>query len=68
MKIELNGSSYQVEEGTDLRTLVEEVQGEKGTQGVAVAVDREVVPRSHWETTELTEGRSVEIIRATQGG
>lgn len=68
MTIELNGESYQVEEGTDLRTLVEEVQGERGTEGVAVAVDREVIPRSEWEATELDEGRSVEIIKATQGG
>lgn len=68
MTIELNGESYQVEERTDLHTLVEKVQGERGTAGVAVALDREVVPRSEWGSTELNEGRSVEIIRATQGG
>ncbi len=68
MTIELNGESYRLEEATDLRTLVEKVQGDQGTAGVAVAVDREVVPRSEWERTKLSEGRSVEIIQATQGG
>ena len=68
MTIELNGSDHQVEGAADLRSLVEEVQGDRGTEGVAVAVDREVVPRSRWEEVELKEGSSVEIIRATQGG
>ncbi len=68
MTIELNGEQYRVENARDLRSLVEEVQGDRGTEGVAVAVEREVVPRSQWEETLLEEGRSVEIIRATQGG
>ncbi len=68
MTIELNGGPYQLEGPTDLRSLVEEVQGEKGTEGVAVALDREVVPRAEWDQTRLKEGASVEIIRATQGG
>lgn len=68
MTIELNGESYQLKGSTDLRSLVEEVQGEKGTEGVAVALDREVVPRAEWEETRLAEGVSVEVIRATQGG
>ena len=68
MTIQLNGEKYQVKEATDLRSLVEEIQGDRGTEGVAVAIDREVVPRSEWEATELSEGRSVEIIKATQGG
>ncbi|MFB6257397.1 MAG: sulfur carrier protein ThiS [Flavobacteriales bacterium] len=68
MTIRLNGVDHRVEEGTDVRTLVEEVQGDKGTQGVAVAIDHEVIPRSEWEGRVLTEGTSVEIIKATQGG
>ena len=35
---------------------------------VAVAVDAEVVPRGQWETTTLTEGARVEVLRAIQGG
>lgn len=68
MTIEINGQSYRIDEAKDLYTLVQEVQGEKGTEGVAVAVDQEVVPRSQWEGTRLNDGCSVEIIKATQGG
>ena len=37
-------------------------------RGMAVAVDAEVVPRSEWETVELTEGQRVEVVGAIQGG
>lgn len=68
MTIEVNGETYRTEEETDLQSLVEEIQGDKGTEGVAVAVDRAVVPRSEWKATSVKEGCAVEIIRATQGG
>lgn len=68
MTIEVNGETYRTEEETDLQSLVEEIQGDKGTEGVAVAVDRVVVPRSEWKATPVKEGCAVEIIRATQGG
>ncbi len=37
-------------------------------RGSAAAVDGEVVPRSEWSTFELTDGQSVEILTAVQGG
>lgn len=37
-------------------------------RGVAVAVDGEVVPRSEWPSTALSEGRQVEVLQAVQGG
>ncbi|MHB0834794.1 MULTISPECIES: sulfur carrier protein ThiS [unclassified Corynebacterium] len=36
--------------------------------GTAVAVSEQVVPRSQWESTPLTEGATVEILTAVQGG
>ena len=36
--------------------------------GTAVAVSEQVVPRSQWESTSLTEGAAVEILTAVQGG
>lgn len=68
MTIEVNGEKYRTEPDKDLRSLIEELQEDKGTEGVAVAVDREVVPRSEWANFSLEEGSAVEIIRATQGG
>jgi sulfur carrier protein len=35
--------------------------------GIAVAVDWAVIPRSQWDT-ELTEGAKVDVVAAVQGG
>ena len=37
-------------------------------QGVAVALDGEVVPRGEWTQRELREGESLEVVHAVQGG
>ena len=37
-------------------------------RGMAVAVDAEVVPRSSWSTTQVSDGARVEIVTAVQGG
>ena len=37
-------------------------------KGVAIAVANTMVPREKWETTALTEGASVVIIKAAFGG
>lgn len=36
--------------------------------GIAVAIDRVVVPRSLWATTQVAAGSSVEIVTAAAGG
>jgi sulfur carrier protein len=69
MKIVVNGEPQEVAEGSTVADLVEQVAvpGE-GRRGVAVAVDAEVVPRSAWRDTELSEGQKVELLAAMQGG
>lgn len=37
-------------------------------KGIAVAVNNEVVPRKQWNEFSLSEGYTVTIIRASQGG
>lgn len=39
-----------------------------GRLGVAVALAGEVVPRSRWVTTPLSENAELEIVTAVQGG
>jgi sulfur carrier protein len=69
MKIVLNGAPQQVEERITVAGLVRDVSGRSPDgRGVAVAVDAAVVPRSAWETVELTEGQRVEVVGAIQGG
>ena len=37
-------------------------------QGIAVAIDKRLVPRSSWCTTELYEGADIRIIKSVCGG
>ena len=37
-------------------------------QGIAVAVNAEVVPRSQWAESRVADGDRVEIVGAKQGG
>ena len=39
-----------------------------GVDGVAIAVNETVIPRSEWAGYRLREGDRVFVIRATQGG
>lgn len=39
-----------------------------GRLGVAVALGADVVPRSRWSSTALSEGDELEIVTAVQGG
>lgn len=39
-----------------------------GGKGVAVALNREVVPRAAWPQTALKDGDRIEIIRVVVGG
>lgn len=38
------------------------------TKGVALALNEQIVPKSAWETTELSEGDQVILIGAVAGG
>lgn len=37
-------------------------------RGVAVSLNREIIPRSKWGTTSVTEGANVEVLAAAAGG
>ena len=51
---------------TTLSQLISEL--EIATTGIAVAVNRKIVPRQLWEQTLLSEGDSIVIIKAVYGG
>jgi sulfur carrier protein len=69
MRVILNGETRELAEGATVADLVERsgLPGER-PRGIAVAVDAEVVPRSAWEETELSDGQEVELVTAIQGG
>ncbi len=68
MRIELNGSAYELAAGATLADAVRETGAEPEARGLAVALDGEVVPRAGWTETALSEGQQVEVLAAIQGG
>ena len=68
MKIRVNGEEKTVTPNLNVRDLISVLELDPTQSGIAVAVDREVIPKTEWKATELREGSEVEIIRAVQGG
>jgi sulfur carrier protein len=68
MRVVLNGTEADLGDGATVQTAVAALELPAAGRGVAVAVDAEVVPRTEWDTHELTEGARVEVLRAIQGG
>ena len=66
MQILLNGEQREVESETTLAALLRllDLPG----AGVALALNRQVVPRDQWPVLRLMEGDRVEIVRAVGGG
>ena len=68
MKIHINGEAKEVRSNLNVHDLLIALELNPTQAGIAVAVDREVIPKTKWQATELREGSEVEIIRAVQGG
>ncbi len=64
--ITVNGAVTRVAPGTTVAVLVR--RWCESDRGVAVAIERDIVPRSQWEVTEISEGAQVEIVGAAAGG
>ena len=66
MKITVNGGAMEVAEGITVDALLSKLEVRRDY--VAVAVNREVVPKQSHEQTRLQEGDRVEIVHPMQGG
>jgi glycine oxidase len=66
MTVVVNGEPRAVEGDLTLDELVDVLELDR--QGLAIAVDDEVVPRSAWPEHRLTERSRVEILTVAQGG
>jgi sulfur carrier protein len=62
----VNGESRTVPEGCTVEALLESLG--MGGRRIAVAVNRDVVPRSRFATHPLSAGDRVEILEAVGGG
>ena len=68
MKININGEEKSVVQDINVYDLLIMMELDPKQSGIAVAIDREVIPKSQWKSFVLEEGSDVEIIRAVQGG
>ena len=66
MRIQINGEVHTVALGETLESLVLSLG--LPSDGVALALNRQVVSRREWASRSLTEGDRVEIVRAVGGG
>lgn len=66
MSIRVNGRVRDLDGPTTVGALVDEEAADR--RGVAVAVDGQVLPRTAWDDTEVTDGMQLEILGAVQGG
>jgi len=65
MQVVINGEKTELASGISVRDLVEQL----GIQGkVAIEVNREIVPRSRFDSHELKEGDRIEVVHAIGGG
>ena len=66
MKISVNNKETEIANGGTLADLA--AQLELPAQGVAIAVNNKMVPRTQWNATILNENDSLVIIKAACGG
>ncbi len=65
----VNGKEIAIpKSGTMLEELLKQFHVSKEDQGVAVAVNEQVIPKQQWESTTVQPGNNIEIVRAVQGG
>lgn len=69
MDVIINGNRRNVDAEATVRTVLDSLLTDRpNLDGVAVAINEEVLPRSGWDTATLSEGDRVEVLTARQGG
>jgi sulfur carrier protein len=66
ISIELNGEVRMVSESDSVQDLIDALS--LTNQALAVAINREVVPRTKWREFRFTFGDKVDVVRAIGGG
>ena len=66
MEIELNGAPHPIADNVNLQDLIASL--DLVNKSLAVAINREVVPRQQWPQRVLQPSDRVDIVRAIGGG
>jgi sulfur carrier protein len=67
VEIKVNNDTIQITNDKNVLSLLQHLRGEK-LNGLAVALNDTVVPRSQWDKIQIKANDDVLIIQATQGG
>ena len=65
-EIELNGEPHQINDEKNVEDLIATLS--LASKAVAVAINREIVPRSLWTQRQLQPADCVDVVRAIGGG
>ncbi len=66
VRIRINGEPKQIAPDTPLATLLKVLC--EDDEGVAVAVNQQIISRDHWHATALSDGDELTVFRAIAGG
>lgn len=64
--VTVNNKTHSLQKSIVVKTLLKELG--IATNGIAVAVNKEILPKEDWATATLKNNDTVLIIQATQGG
>lgn len=67
MDITVNNEPLQISDTCSITQLLQDHVQQK-PEGIAVAVNQSVIPKSEWENTFIASGDTIILIKATQGG
>ena len=67
LQVSLNGDAVTLS-NEQLTEALCEIGYDPEQQGIAVAINMSVVPRSEWAQTTLSDGDRIDIVGAKQGG
>jgi sulfur carrier protein len=68
MNVTINQNETTLEKGTTIKDLIESYGYEAYGEGLAVAINDQVIPKNQWDQYTLAEHDDVTLIQATQGG
>ena len=67
MKLKINQQDQEFETSLNLGQIIDHLNL-KSTQGIALAVNHEVIHRNSWQSYQPSEGDSIILMQAAQGG
>ncbi len=64
--VKVNNKEHQFTASTSIQEILEQLK--IPINGIAVAINQNIITKSDWSTTTINHNQSILIIKATQGG